>query len=79
METRKGGRGENMEKEKTAETASELQNRQMLKESDLCKFSTKSLVEELSMREAVEKYIAEPYKDLSVTINGPAIVLVITD
>lgn len=40
---------------------------------------TCELVEELKKREAVETYIAEPYKDLEVTVNGPAIVLVVTD
>lgn len=42
-------------------------------------FSTKDIVEELEAREAVEKHIAEPYQDLTVKANGPAIVLVITD
>ncbi len=40
---------------------------------------TCELVEELRKREAVETHIAEPYKDLTVTVNGPAIVLVVTD
>lgn len=40
---------------------------------------TYELVEELRKREAVEAHIAEPYKDLTVTVNGPAIVLVVTD
>lgn len=40
---------------------------------------TYELVEELKKREAVETYIADPYKDLAVTVNGPAIVLVVTD
>lgn len=40
---------------------------------------TKDLVEELSKREGVEKTIAEPYQDVEVKVNGPAIVLVVTD
>lgn len=40
---------------------------------------TWELVEELKKREAVETHVAEPYEDLTVTANGPAIVLVVTD
>lgn len=40
---------------------------------------TCKLVEELAMREGVEKKIAEPYQDVDVSVNGPAIVLVVTD
>ncbi len=46
---------------------------------DLSEISTKELVEELSCRSWVEKKIAEPYQDLQIQINGPAIVLVICD
>ncbi len=42
-------------------------------------FKTCELVGELEKREAVETHIAEPYEDLTVTVNGPAIVLVVTD
>lgn len=42
-------------------------------------FKTCELVEELKKREAVEIHMAEPYEDLTVTVNGPAIVLVVTD
>ena len=41
--------------------------------------TTKELVEELSKREGVKKIIAEPYQDVEVKVNGPAIVLVIED
>lgn len=41
--------------------------------------STRQLVEELKEREGVETHQAEPYEDLEVKVNGPAIVLVITD
>lgn len=37
--------------------------------------STKELVEELKTREGVSAKIAEPYQDLSVKVNGPAIVM----
>lgn len=40
---------------------------------------TKYLVEELRRREGVETKIAEPYEDVTVSVNGPAIVLVVTD
>ena len=45
----------------------------------LQKVSTKDLVEELQKREGVETTIAEPYQDKAVSVNGPAIVLVVTD
>lgn len=41
--------------------------------------STKDLVEELRRREGVEATIAEPYEDVGIKVNGPAIVLVVTD
>lgn len=41
--------------------------------------STKELVNELVKREGVEMKYAEPHKDLDVNINGPAIVLIVTD
>lgn len=41
--------------------------------------STKELVNELIKREGVEMKYAEPHKDLDVNINGPAIVLIVTD
>lgn len=40
---------------------------------------TKFLTEELSKREGVEKIIAEPYQSSTVEVNGPAIILVVTD
>ena len=42
-------------------------------------FSTRELVEELSKREGVERTTEEPYQDVPIMINGPAVVLVITD
>lgn len=41
--------------------------------------STKELVDELVTREGVEMKYAEPHKDLDVNVNGPAIVLIVTD
>lgn len=43
------------------------------------KAETCELVEELKKREGVDAHIAEPYKDLTVSVNGPATVLVVTD
>lgn len=41
--------------------------------------STRDLVEELKLREAVETHLAEPYKTETISVDGPAVVLVITD
>ena len=43
------------------------------------KFSTKELVEELKKREGVRTEYAEPYRDKNLSINGPAVILVIID
>ena len=40
---------------------------------------TCELVEELKKREGVEVKIAEPYKDMAVSVNGPAVVLIVVD
>ena len=40
---------------------------------------TKELVDELKIREGVEVEYAEPHQDVTISINGPAIVLIITD
>ena len=40
---------------------------------------TCELVEELKKREGVEVKIAEPHKDMSVSVTGPAVVLVVVD
>lgn len=42
-------------------------------------YKTCELVEELKQREGVEAHTAEPYKDLEIKINGPAVVLVVID
>ncbi|MFC2282344.1 MAG: BC1881 family protein [Lachnoanaerobaculum saburreum] len=46
---------------------------------DLKDIKTCELVEELKKREGVEVKIAEPHKDMSVSVNGPAVVLVVVD
>lgn len=46
---------------------------------NLSAIETCDLVQELSRREGVDKTIAEPYQDVQVKVNGPAIVLVVTD
>lgn len=40
---------------------------------------TCELVEELKKREGVEVHWAEPNEDFGLKINGPALVLVVTD
>lgn len=42
-------------------------------------FSTKELVQELVFREGVTAITVEPYQDMALSINGPAIVLKIID
>ena len=41
--------------------------------------STEELVSELFNREGVKGIIAEPYQQLNLPVNGPAIVLVVVD
>lgn len=48
-------------------------------EYTLANVKTCELVAELKKREGVSVTMAEPYEDVSVTVNGPATVLVITD
>ena len=45
----------------------------------LSTYRTVDLVEELSRRPGVEKQVAEPYQDVAVTLNGPAVALIVTD
>ena len=54
---------------------------------DLKNVSTKELVEELALREAVEKIVVEPYEACSITVGdeevyndgGPVVILRIWD
>ena len=45
----------------------------------ISKFKTCELVEELLKREGVEENWVEPYEKKDITVDGPAIVLVIID
>lgn len=53
---------------------------------DLAKISTRELVEELAKREAVERFVIEPYQSYKITVggneifdDGPAVILRIWD
>lgn len=46
---------------------------------ELSDVPTKELVSEIQKREGVETTTAEPYQDVQVQVNGPAIVLVVID
>lgn len=53
---------------------------------NLSKIPTADLIQELSKREGVEKFVAEPYQPFEITVgdtpysdNGPAIILIIQD
>lgn len=45
----------------------------------LSEFKTCDLVDELKKREGAETHIAEPYQDTAISVNGPAVVLVVID
>ena len=45
----------------------------------LSEFKTCDLVDEIRKCEGVETHIAEPYQDVTVSVNGPAVVLVVID
>lgn len=40
---------------------------------------TANLITELRKRGGVETTVVEPYQDATVSVNGPALVLVVTD
>ena len=50
-----------------------------MKYQNLALVQTFELVAALQEREGVEITIAQPYQDVTVSVNGPAIVLVVTD
>ena len=50
-----------------------------MENSDLTGIPTFALVEELAKREGVKATTAEPYQDINVSVNGPAVVLVVID
>lgn len=41
--------------------------------------STKELVEELRKRSGVDTKYAEPHQDKKIFVNGPAVILIVTD
>ena len=43
------------------------------------KISRKGLVEELKEREGVKTEYAEPHQDKKLSVNGPAVILIIID
>ncbi len=43
------------------------------------RIETSELVKELSGREGVKTEIAEPYQDKAISVNGPAVILIVTD
>lgn len=43
------------------------------------RFSTKQLVEELKKREGIDTIIVEPYEKKNISVDGSAIVLIVTD
>ncbi len=47
--------------------------------NDLIDYSTAELVEELALREGVQKEIAEPYEVKNFTVEGSAIILIVVD
>lgn len=48
-------------------------------EISLKNIPTCQLVEELTGREGVERMNVEPYKEVSASVEGPAIIFVVTD
>jgi len=46
---------------------------------ELKKIKTCDLVKELQDREGVEMKRAEPYQDMNISVNGPAVILIVTD
>ena len=48
-------------------------------QEQLSEFKTCDLVDELRKREGMEEHTAEPYQDMTVSVNGPAVVLVVID
>lgn len=46
---------------------------------DLSNYTTAQLVKELQRREGVKMTVAEPYQNIEIKVNGPAIVLMVAD
>ncbi|RJE90692.1 BC1881 family protein [Paenibacillus sp. 1011MAR3C5] len=45
----------------------------------LAEYSTKELTKELAKREGVQTAMVEPYENVSINLNGPAIVVINVD
>lgn len=56
-----------------------MENAMGVKKSELSAVPTCDLVKELCRRQGVEAMTAEPYEDVKILVNGPAIVLKVTD
>ena len=70
----------NKEMEKLTEAISIIDSAlRPVSREQLSEFKTCDLVDELRKREGVETHIAEPYQDVAVSVNGPAVVLVVID
>ena len=70
----------NKEMEKLTEAISIIDSAlRPVSREQLSEFKTCDLVDELRKREGVETHIAEPYQDVTVSVNGPAVVLVVMD
>lgn len=52
---------------------------QMLAGSRAPKVSTDRLVQELKTRDGVTTKYADPYENLQINVNGPAVVLIVVD
>ena len=50
-----------------------------VRDMDLSKVKTSELVAELNTREGVKMIIAEPYQNVEVSVEGPAVILVVMD
>lgn len=46
---------------------------------DLKTIKTHELVEELKKREGVKIKYAEPYQETNISVNGPAVILIVID
>lgn len=57
----------------------EVEKPEIIDRRSLRAYSTKELVEELNKRVGVKENIAKPYETLTISIQGPAILLEITD
>lgn len=66
----------NIEPENNSEACQEEFKNQEMKLNEI---KTRELVEELKTREGISHYWVEPHENKTVTVNGPALVLVVID